>query len=563
MKTKLMTTLMVMLLVLLAGVTIVYADPLLWKGIDWDPSIYGSIAVNVGNLEVTTASFGTSSWGTAHYNTPNSFRAAPTPWVKVTFLDSPGTAAGQLWMEDETYNSNYGLNTGTLGAWTQFGAWERADRPNYMIYWWDYDTGLDGFVDTGFARTAGAHTLLLGKRVDGTIDYWLDGWLVFSTTDITPNYFGDIYLAAHSPGANPGQTIVFTDYQTGTDYSFSACARHFQVFESVIGYPGTKTLVDKYGYYGTTVSYTELNTYLAQYQWICTGFTGTGSAPGSGSSNSVSFPIYQDSTVTFYLQRQVLQTFDASANVKTDGTGTIVTVTYPSFGVSTTDSVPVASLPYSVFVDSYDGTVTYSFSPTVASTVSGKLYRYDSFSGPATGYDPSSPHTVTATYVTLSPRGLKLDAIAELETAKDGLKGDVAKKIGEAIGKIKESLKDSLWVSDTSLNLDRGQEVFDREKDAVHILMDLINDGKVPSDVKAECRKVVDKLLMADKALAEKALQDAQAIPSPNQRVLNEIGISQGELVKAAQEIAKGHFDSAVDHYKHAWEHARSALKFA
>jgi hypothetical protein len=58
-------------------------------------------------------------------------------------------------------------------------------------------------------------------RADGTIDYLIDGMLVVNTHDITPNYFGDIYLAAHSLGASPGQKIVFTDYQTGTDYVYT------------------------------------------------------------------------------------------------------------------------------------------------------------------------------------------------------------------------------------------------------------------------------------------------------------------------------------------------------
>ena len=193
-----------------------------WKGIPWGTAGYGSIAVNVdGDLEVTTSSCGTTScWGTAHYNTPDAFRAAATPWVKITFIDNgPGSSAAQIWMEDETYDSNYGMNTGTLGAWTQFGAWQRLGFDTYRIYWWDYDTGLDGWVDTGVLRSAGTHILMLAMRVDRTVDYWLDGFLVHSTTDITPNYFGDIYLAGHSDVSHPSQTVVFTDYQTGTDYS--------------------------------------------------------------------------------------------------------------------------------------------------------------------------------------------------------------------------------------------------------------------------------------------------------------------------------------------------------
>jgi hypothetical protein len=198
-----------------------------WKGIPWGTAGYGSIAVNVdGDLEVTTSSCGTTNcWGTAHYNTPSAFRAAATPWVRITFIDSgPGSPGAQVWMEDEEY-----VFPGA-GAWTQFGAWDRPGFENYRIYWWDYDTDLSdngllddssgwGWVDTGVPRTAGTHTIMLAMRADHTVDYWLDGFLVHSTTDITPNYFGDIYLAGHSDVSHPSQTVVFTDYQTGTDYS--------------------------------------------------------------------------------------------------------------------------------------------------------------------------------------------------------------------------------------------------------------------------------------------------------------------------------------------------------
>ena len=202
----------------------------LWMTIIWG-DIYGSSIVNGGgDLEVTTSSCSaTSCWGAAHYNTPAAFRAAATPWVKYTFIDEGlGHPGPQLWMEDEEYS------TPGAGAWTQFGTWQRggSEYEDYRIYWWDYDTDLAddstlndsnnsvGWIDTGVARSAGEHTLMLAKRADGTVDYWIDGQLVHSTTDITPNYFGDIYLVGHSDPADPGQagTVVFTDYQTGTNY---------------------------------------------------------------------------------------------------------------------------------------------------------------------------------------------------------------------------------------------------------------------------------------------------------------------------------------------------------
>lgn len=213
---------------LIIGVATIVLAAVTWKTVAWTSSYYGSIALNIdGDMEVTISTcFPTSCWGTAHYNTPGYFRAAATPWVKVTFLDSgPGTPGLQIWMEDEEYVYP------TAGAWTQFGAWQREGFDNYQIYWWDFDTDLAddndlndsnnswGWVDTGIERTAGMHTLKLAMRNDGTVDYWFDGVLVHSSTDITPNYFGDIYLAGHSDPSNPNETVIFTDYETGIYYT--------------------------------------------------------------------------------------------------------------------------------------------------------------------------------------------------------------------------------------------------------------------------------------------------------------------------------------------------------
>jgi hypothetical protein len=202
----------------------------LWMGVNWnDP--YGSSSVDRhGDLEVVTSScYTTSCWGAAHYNTPSDFRAADTPWVEVTFRDGGHKKPGpQLWMEDETYGGCYGQNLGTCGAWTQFGAWQRESDgyENYRIYWWDYDTATEGWVDTGVPRKAGEHTLKLAMRADGTVDYWLDGMLVHSTTAITPNYFGDIYLAGHSAPEPANVTGGGQASSGGTDFSITVSARN-------------------------------------------------------------------------------------------------------------------------------------------------------------------------------------------------------------------------------------------------------------------------------------------------------------------------------------------------
>jgi hypothetical protein len=89
----------------------------------------------------------------------------------------------------------------------------------------------------------------------------------------------------------------------------------------------------------------------------------------------------------------------------------------------------------------------------------------------------------------------------------------------------------------------------------------LIKDKKAPDDVKVVFENVIDKLLTADKLLAETALNEAKEYEGPGKKVDKEIEKSEKEFEKATKELEKGKPDKAIDHYKKAWEHARHAMK--
>ena len=193
---------------MLFAVTGQAADAVNWKGYDWG-TYDGSIAVDSsGNLVVTAPSAG--AYGGAHINIPSIFRNSPTQWVQISYIDELHSG-GQIWLEDESAPDQ---------AWTQFGTWAYSSQPNYRTYVWDVEPDTSVFT-TEDARTSGEHTLKIGKRADSTIDYWLDGNLVHSTSATTWTYFGDVYLAARQDGANFLST-TFTDFQMGTDYSAPA-----------------------------------------------------------------------------------------------------------------------------------------------------------------------------------------------------------------------------------------------------------------------------------------------------------------------------------------------------
>ncbi len=189
-----------------------------WMGTTWDDN-YNSPETNLNvngsnQLEVSATTPG--EWAAAHYNTDVAFRAAATPSIEFSFIDtlSAGVRKG-AWIEDEN------TTPGSAGGWLQF---DIPTTGNYRVYYDDYDADiLDGggidfsagvSVDTGVARTAGVHTFLVGRRSDGTTDFWIDGTKVVSLTSAQFNtsYFGDVYLSARD------ELATYTQYSTATNY---------------------------------------------------------------------------------------------------------------------------------------------------------------------------------------------------------------------------------------------------------------------------------------------------------------------------------------------------------
>lgn len=157
-------------------------------------------------------------------------------------------------------------------------------------------------------------------------------------------------------------------------------------------------------------------------------------------------------------------------------------------------------------------------------------------------------------------RALKEDVKKILEDLKSTVEKKVAHKLDKAIDHIKKSLKDKLWLDETHIDPKHGHKVFDEEKMAVKKLIDLIKEEDTPEDVKDACQTAIEKLVEADKRLAEIVYEEAQ---NGDSKVDKELEKCEKELSKAEEELGKGHYDKAIDHYKKAWEHAQKALKHA
>lgn len=167
-----------------------------WKGFHWNAYEAARIAENDdGYLEVEPTSY---YGGAAHYSTPIDFRSARTPWIEATFFDDGQSSGIQLVMKNKHR------------AYTKIGAW--GSDNNYVIYWYNYQSGSEGLVVTSIVRSPGQHTLRLGMQENGTVDYWIDDVRVWTTNNINPESFEDIYLTAQV------STGTFIDYQVGMDY---------------------------------------------------------------------------------------------------------------------------------------------------------------------------------------------------------------------------------------------------------------------------------------------------------------------------------------------------------
>jgi hypothetical protein len=131
------------------------------------------------------------------------------------------------------------------------------------------------------------------------------------------------------------------------------------------------------------------------------------SVSGPASPFDVSAPV----TVTGNYIIQYSVTF-TNTGLISDATGTVLTV----------DGTPVnfTQLPYVVWVDD-GGSVSYSYSSTVFSTVSGKKYRLDSVTGPESPINVGWRETVTGNYVaqylvTIAQNGLDSTALGTVVT---------------------------------------------------------------------------------------------------------------------------------------------------
>jgi len=149
-------------------------------------------------------------------------------------------------------------------------------------------------------------------------------------------------------------------------------------------------------------------------------------------------------------------------------------------------------------------------------------------------------------------RGIKENVLADLIALRATVTDkDDGEELDEAIEALTESLDPGLWVDQNHLERKHGEKVFDKEKESVKELCELIGHNDSHLHV-ATLQGFIDRMFQADRLLATTAIEEAAAA-----------GVAKKKLDQARKELAQGDADAAdskcgngIEHYKNAWKNA-------
>lgn len=169
-----------------------------WKGVTWD----GPVSLAGGNLVVNN--------GNAHYQPSQSTRQ-PGRAFEATYIDGgPGQPKPSVFVEKE--QAPYAL------AWFGVATNPRPADATHPQPWDDYiaqryTSTISDVEYVGVGRRAGTHTIRIGLREDGKVDYWLDGCVTKTYDAFGLSYLGDIYLQARNG------SVTYTNFKEIASYS--------------------------------------------------------------------------------------------------------------------------------------------------------------------------------------------------------------------------------------------------------------------------------------------------------------------------------------------------------
>jgi PKD repeat protein len=153
---------------------------------------------------------------------------------------------------------------------------------------------------------------------------------------------------------------------------------------------------------------------------------------------------------------------------------------------------------------------------------------------------------VCTTAIVRDAQDLKELAIEQLDALKSQVNKAGKGKLNEALKRLRESLSEKLWMDGSHLTPHNGGHVFDSEKHAVDMLMEIIRKPSqfgASAAVVTEIRNILElKILEADRLLARTALDEA--------------GLNSPFMGEAETAIGNGQYGKAVGYYLKAWQAA-------
>ncbi len=279
----------------------------------------------------------------------------------VTGPASPITVTGPVTVNGN-YKTQFEITFNQSGVNSDFtGTVVIIDGTGYTVstlptsFWWDNSSTHNFAFQSPLVVTANAKRYVW-KTTTGLSTLQSGSISVSTSGSVTGNYMAQYYLNVSSPSGKGSPTPASGWFDTGTFITAS-------VTSPWSGPAGTR--------------------------YICTGWTGTGSVPGSGSAASVSFTINQSSSITWNWKTQYYIT------VKTDPTG-------------------IATIPG-------EGWYNESTSATLtAPTVTSYQFTYWDVDGASqgSGVNPitisniNAPHTATAHYTFIPPLSVSINPLS-------------------------------------------------------------------------------------------------------------------------------------------------------
>ncbi len=338
---------------------------------------------------------GSASSSSVTMNNPITETANWQTQYQLTVISSHGTPAGQNWYNagsDASFSISPTTVSGGTGTQYVFTGWSSGDPGGYTgsastssvtmdnsitetANWkTQYQvtftaTGLDGDADSNIVLTV-AGTNFGWSNLPG--NYWVDNGTTFAWAPIVSVSSGEHFNETGSSGlASPIQA-----------YGTSSASYQKQYYLTVSSSYDSPTPTSNWFNSGSSITESVTSPFSggSSTQYVCTGWTGGGSVPSSGSVSSVPFTINAASFITWNWKTQYQVTF-VQAGVSSDFLSTVITIDGVDKGVG--------SLPVSFWYDS-GSSHTFAFQSFLVVGSTTKQYVYTSTTGGLTSIQSGS-----------------------------------------------------------------------------------------------------------------------------------------------------------------------------